>query len=487
MIRVFRLMVKVIAALLAASAPGLAVTALAGFFFPDLFPPHRYHPRTIYYRRLGVAVHPWLPLDPSREYVIRFWDTRWRIPGEKQEAYQEFLEHLISSFQMKYPNVKVEYDLFRLGEARERLVRAIAEGELPDVFSGPVDPFILYSGWTVPVTPFLRREEESFYETAALEAVSREGEVRAWPRWVETYGWAGNARLLRLAGADLDRIREQGWTYDEFLELAGRLKERSPSTYPLVLDSSGTRSFGLLMQAAGVPSLLSADGQLRWKGEPLVKAAQFLADLREKGGFPPDPASMYRLMLDSFWKEKAAVLGPAGSGFLRHVREHLSRREEKGGPGRQEGAVEPVLLPIPSPPGQSLSPPYTVEAVYAFRRPGGHEDDRVRLVVEFARLVSRGDGAWLAVRLLNFPAYRPDQARWSRELELQSPPGLFRLGSLRHARPAPILPPHLDVLEKALERNVIAPALRQFWAGNLSPGELEGTISAGAREPWPRE
>ena len=86
-----------------------------------------------------------------------------------------------------------------------------------------------------PVTPELRKEDRADYGETALQAVTYDGEVMAWPLWSTAMVMIANRALLEQAGVEVPLDRPMGW--DEFTALLERLRsagsQADPPFFPL--------------------------------------------------------------------------------------------------------------------------------------------------------------------------------------------------------------------------------------------------------------
>src|SRR5690606_9468530 len=129
-----------------------------------------------------------------------------------------FLEDRVEAFREVHPNVTVEFQLLPPGEAVNRLEGALASGRPPDVY-GSLSPRLFDRNYQVPVDAFLprARDGEPRFLPAAWEALTADGQVWGWPRWIRFITWAGRRSLLAGTGLDVDQAAQEGWTFPQAL------------------------------------------------------------------------------------------------------------------------------------------------------------------------------------------------------------------------------------------------------------------------------
>jgi ABC-type glycerol-3-phosphate transport system substrate-binding protein len=438
----------------AAIASGLAGLGYFCLFHPQLFKPGPYHPMSLYYAHRGVQVHPYHSVKDG-QYRLVVWETGWPLSWSEHLGFADFAEYMVLGFQESNPNVEVEFRLIRITELALALQEARALDTLPDIYAGPFFPALAEMG-AVPLEPFIDEHDLSLYEQAALEACTVEESLVAWPRWVEVWGWASTPRFL--GDLDASLLAEEGWSWEEAEDFL--LSKAKVAPQALVLDSAGTKTFEHLLTAAGVPSVVSPKGELLWQGGPVLEVARFLEGLKSEGVLPRDTSNMHKRLVADFLRGEVAMVGPAGSGFLRLCRE-------------VNLADELVMLPVPHPPGGLALVPAEYNAATVFDK---GDPGRAALAARLALHLSRGPMTWLTARVCGVPAYLPDRQAWRASVGLPTQVTAFlEKASQRAAHPAPLDLRHQRGQEVILY-NVILPEIREFWQGKIDHRGLEESI-----------
>lgn len=453
---------------------------------PELMPPGPYHPRALHAKLKGYHVHPWVRVDPEKQYTLKIWSTRWPMFRDGY-GYDDLVEEVISEFQAEYGNVDVEYVLLPLDEVGKAISEAVENRTPPDICIGPFDPSLVGTGLVVPLNMFICDEPRDDikatpawdFEASSLQAVSVDNRIWAWPSWISVKSWAGNAAVLREAGIDVEQVMLYGWPYDDVLTMIETLQARQAGVpeeytkYGLVLDTTGTRVLDTLMEAAGRGLVLSEAGDLLWQGDALTSCLSFLQDIKEAKGFPEPAHKMTDRMLELFWTGRVAVIGPVGPGFLRHVHER-QERIAKGSIFSGTVTVEPVLLPAPHPTGGLHTPSITVCSAMVFTGPGRGREDASYLAVRLAEALARKEALWLARELPVVPARHKDREDAHGAAYL--PDGASRRFLLKAASSGRMYSsPSSEVkeIEEILREQAISPMMDQFWTGTLKAAEFE--------------
>jgi multiple sugar transport system substrate-binding protein len=132
----------------------------------------------------------------------------------------------LADFQAQYPNIEVEIQPNPGGDWHTRILTLIASGELPDVYMADSSfiPLYVESGGLANLRPFVEGENgfdpnEVFYP-AVYENGFYQGDPYVLAKDYSTVAVYANRALFDAAGIDLP---EEGWTYDDLLDVAMQL------------------------------------------------------------------------------------------------------------------------------------------------------------------------------------------------------------------------------------------------------------------------
>ena len=211
----------------------------------------------------------------------------------------------------------------------------------------------LESPLLIDVKPLLTEEEIADYGPGILNAVDIGDRYVLWP---QDRDWGaspvGNAKLFEQAGVDLEKIRAEGWTFDEFREACRMLANESDADYGFVI--AGAQLAGLfaeLAHRAGAPDGSGNNGFQKWgnewlvRGEPALKAAQLIHDLIYVDECVPPEITGITDHMQLFYSGKAAVV-PFWHGIVGSIAAY-NNSVEKGDIVGEKADFEPLVLPYP--------------------------------------------------------------------------------------------------------------------------------------------
>jgi len=459
-----RTVVRVFLAVLVWLIAAFVCTVGVFFFFPYMIPAHDWHPRSVYYRLRGIDVHPFVPVKPDEIYELTVWDMNWPPFHPEDLSYKYVVEDMLAGFQERYPNTVINYRLFPYGTDMLAEVTAGLKGdEYPDVYIGPpLSPDM--ADELVPVTCFhdcltagkSGNTSDYGFPDGFLGFLRLEGELWGWPRWISPYFMVANRKLAEAASLDLEEIKS-GWTWEEFLEISGRIKTAfsGRNIYTAAFDDSSPVFFISLALNSGLDSAVPGDAGAGIRA-CLEETALFLGRLKSERVFPPGGNLAGRLM-ELVCREQVVFFGPAGPPFLRLLWEY------KHGILHEKGSfkdLEFVLLPFPTELGEKTRLPVELTAVQVLRGPADESPAGTRLAVELAHYLAITESAYLAARLKFIPAHTSVQRFWEAQLEI---PVNYLLFTQTNMHCFSLIPPSLEAG---------ADIWRRFWQDQIDASQV---------------
>jgi multiple sugar transport system substrate-binding protein len=271
------------------------------------------------------------------------------------------LRHLaaIEDFNAVYPDIKVEILPNPGGDWHSKVLTWIAAGELPDVYMADSSYIPLYveSGGLEPLQPYIDGENgfdpyEIFYP-GVYENGFYQGEPYLLAKDYSTVAIYANKKLLDAAGI---AIPEEGWTYDDLLDVAMQLtvdangnNAASPDFDPENIVQYGMdqrhdwwRGFQTVMYSFGSHTIsddgTTFDGYLNSEG--VIAALQWMNDAIWTYHVAPPSEWMAALpsgAMQAFYDGQLAMVFGMGPWFLGQMEEQPD--------------FEYAILPMPTGPG----------------------------------------------------------------------------------------------------------------------------------------
>lgn len=277
------------------------------------------------------------------------------LQGEEQfRGYPNVGEKLAGDFAMAN-NVKVTV-LYRDVKQGSMTVDALmAAGTPPDVWmdaSGYFDKY-LNADYAIPMEKYI---DVSIYRKDLLDIYTRNGHVYALPEAAVAGGFAVNLDMLDSIGYKLPELA--GWTTDEFLNLAGKLKAKGiPAT--MIMGKGGFNTWdNVWLFAFGAHFFNGRDySKVTINSPEAVKGLNFIKKLIDSGYAYPNPVEVN--------DDDAVELFTTGKVFSCMMQNGHTDYwiPEQVKQGKLAKAFNLTFVEVPHAPGLSHTPVYGYETV----------------------------------------------------------------------------------------------------------------------------
>jgi hypothetical protein len=304
---------------------------------------------------------------------------------------------VVEQYNSENPDVEVILDIAPWsGDVWAALGTGLAAGNPPDIMrvsiSGMGGQGALQSPLLIDVKPLLTDEEVADYGPGILNAVDIGDRYVLWPQdrdWGA--GPVGNAKLFADAGVDLEKIRADGWTFDEFRDACRKMTNESEGVYGFTLAAPNLAGlFAELAHRAGAPDGSGNNGFQMWgnewlvRGEPALKAAQLIHDLIYVDKCVPEEITGITDHMQLYYAGKAAIV-PFWHGIVGAI-EAYNNGVETGDIVGEKADFDPLVLPYPYDPdtGSNGNVARTT-GLALFRQDPYKGDEHTQNVVDFVR------------------------------------------------------------------------------------------------------
>jgi multiple sugar transport system substrate-binding protein len=169
---------------------------------------------------------------------------------------------LIAKYQAAKPNVTIKLDAVPFAQFYQQIDTRLAGRQAPDVFRVTYPHVGRYATGraVLDLGPYLGSGYGDAFTPAVWGAINLQGKPFAIPHHTDTFALFYNAEALEKVGVTVPTSLDQAWTWDQFINVAKLLKERSGASYPFAMNwqnSSAHRWLIFLHQHGG--RLLSSD------------------------------------------------------------------------------------------------------------------------------------------------------------------------------------------------------------------------------------
>ncbi|MEX2536991.1 MAG: ABC transporter substrate-binding protein [Trueperaceae bacterium] len=324
-----------------------------------------------------------------------------------------YLQEVARLYMEQNPHITVQMDYGSWGDLWQKVGVMLGNRQGPDLLVGPRD-YLMANGrgggqWediiTVPEDQFLSAEAQRGMGPTLLEASrfpGREG-FMVWPWTIYIDGtMVVNGDMLREAGYDPLEIQQNGWTMEEFMDVAKQVTngDQYAAFFGPMGGHNGERIFltGLLSHeqpyrlqshGGGNPPFVDIEtGELTWDQEGFTAGCQAIRTFIDEGWIPENTVGIaFDESRDAFVTGQTAFSfdGPDLLNLVEERNRAIANGEEQGEP------VEGFVVPRPHFSGEGFQPvPVTALSYgyYSFKQEPYKGDAHTRNVFDFARFLT---------------------------------------------------------------------------------------------------
>ena len=333
--------------------------------------------------------------NKTEKITLRFWMNPWIItppgfPEGKTISNEDYPAWISKKFMEKFPGVKIEYTVVSNKELKQKISSAIAAGNPPDVFKY-FDTKFAQAGLLEPVDEYLTEADKNDFLKQCIEAGEYNGKHYMWPFNYGTNG-VGAALLLYKErfvekGIDIEKIRKDGWTMEEFLDICKKLSDASPA-------ETSKRKYAIALAAKDEINILNF----------IYAFGGRLFDESEKKIIlnSPETAEAFNFLLDLIYKYKVCAPGVEAMDFYNLTGMFHQHKTAIGFGGPYEiGRIEreykkktitekflPVVVPFPHIQGKKTAAHLSAGGFIVFKQ---KNEKKKKYAMEFAKFLTNSE------------------------------------------------------------------------------------------------
>lgn len=308
-------------------------------------------------------------------------------------TYVEKLDTWVKEYQETHPNIQVEVIATSWDEYTSKATTMALAGEAPDIIEVDYSDIGSYAemGVGVNLADYLDSSVLADFDQNALDYMTLDGSVYGLPLYISIQALGGNKEMLEAAGADVEKIQTEGWTFDEFLDIIKN--GTTDDCFGFVFANSGvtTKDFvSIFGVSAGITSDFTSDLKYAYTSDNMLTLLQAVETMTQSG-YMPDysvEAGQRLVMLET---GQAMVTGKAMPLFESNVKKNIAGMEDGSA---AEGTIEMeyVFLPVPTMDNVTESCYGSTGGLIALRN-NNTTDEHLKNVCEFMAFLCNGDRA----------------------------------------------------------------------------------------------
>ena len=307
--------------------------------------------------------------------------------------YLENLKTWAADFHELYPNLTVEVIETSWGDHNDKLNNMALAGEAPDIAeisSGILGTFV-EMGVAVDIAQYMDADRLADYDEGAVKYMSLEGTTYGLPLYLTIQSIGANKTMMEELGIDVKKIQDEGWTYEEFLDV---IKQgTTDDCYGFVFANSGVTASDMLSifgAGVGLSNTFTPDLKYAFTSENMLTLLTAVEEMTKSGYMPNYGVEAGQRMV-MCQTGNAMIFGKAMPLFENNFKKNNAALEANDGTAVENSLkMDYAFLPVPTMDGCEESCYGTVDGLIALRN-NKTTDEHLKNVLLFMDYICSGD------------------------------------------------------------------------------------------------
>lgn len=283
--------------------------------------------------------------------------------------YLQNLKTWAADFHELHPNLTVEIIETSWGDHNDKMSTMAQAGEAPDIAEISSNALGTYveMGVAIDIAQYMDADRLADYDANALKYLSLEGTTYGLPLYLTIQSIGANKTMMEELGIDVNKIQQEGWTYEEFLDVIKT--GTKDGCFGFVFANSGVTASDMLYMfgaGAGLSNTFTDDLKYTFTSENMLTLLSAVEEMTQSGYMP-------NYGVEANFKKNNAAL-EAGDGTA--VENSLP--------------MDYAFLPVPTMMGCQESCYGTVDGLIAMRNKNT-TDEHLKNVLLFMDYICSGD------------------------------------------------------------------------------------------------
>ena len=296
-------------------------------------------------------------------------------------------------FNKLYPHLTVEIIETSWGDHSDKLSTMAQAGEAPDIAeisSGALGTYV-EMGVAIDIAQYMSAERLADYDANAVEYMSLEGTVYGLPLYLTIQSIGANKTLMEELGIDVAKIQNEGWTYEEFLEVIKT--GTADGRYGFVFANAGVTATDMLNifgAGAGLSNNFTPDLKYTFTSDNMLALLSAIEEMTQSGYMPNFGVEAGQRMV-MCQTGNAMIFGKAMPLFESNFKKNNAALEANDGTAVENSLkMDYAFLPVPTMMGCAESCYGTVDGLIAMRNKDT-DDAHLQNVLLFMDYICSGD------------------------------------------------------------------------------------------------
>ncbi len=206
-------------------------------------------------------------------------------------SYLENLKVWAADFNAMYPHLTVEVIETSWGDHSDKLSTMAAAGDAPDIAEVSYAAIGKYveMGVGIDIAQYMSAERLADYDENALAYMSLDGTIYGLPLYLTIQSIGANKTLMEELGIDVEKIQNEGWTFEEFLEVIKTGTDKDADRYGFVFANSGVTASDMLQifgAGAGLSNTFTEDLKYTFTSDNMLTLLKNIETMIQSGYMP---------------------------------------------------------------------------------------------------------------------------------------------------------------------------------------------------------
>lgn len=307
--------------------------------------------------------------------------------------YLASLKTWADDFTAMYPHLTIEIIETSWGDHSDKLSTMAQAGEAPDIAeisSGALGTYV-EMGVAIDIAQYMAADRLADYDANAIEYMSLEGTTYGLPLYLTIQSIGANKTLMEELGIDVAKIQNEGWTYEEFLEIIKTGTEGN--RFGFVFANAGVTASDMLNifgAGAGLSNNFTEDLKYTFTSDNMLILLQAIEEMTTSGYMPNYGVEAGQRMV-MCQTGNAMIFGKAMPLFESNFKKNNAALEANDGTAVENSLpMDYAFLPVPTVAGCAESCYGTVDGLIAMRNKNT-TDEHLKNVLLFMDYICSGD------------------------------------------------------------------------------------------------
>ena len=296
-------------------------------------------------------------------------------------------------FTAMYPHLTIEIIETSWGDHSDKLSTMAQAGEAPDIAeisSGALGTYV-EMGVAIDIAQYMAADRLADYDANAIEYMSLEGTTYGLPLYLTIQSIGANKTLMEELGIDVAKIQNEGWTYEEFLEIIKTGTEGN--RFGFVFANAGVTASDMLNifgAGAGLSNDFTEDLKYTFTSDNMLILLQAIEEMTTSG-YTPNYGMQAGQRMVMCQTGNAMIFGKAMPLFESNFKKNNAALEANDGTAVENSLpMDYAFLPVPTMAGCAESCYGTVDGLIAMRNKNT-TDEHLKNVLLFMDYICSGD------------------------------------------------------------------------------------------------